>query len=101
MNSEKALLLFKTRQSSALPYQHPDDTGGQRVAVRNGALLTYLLNDYLGFISVILKTKGREWDELSYSAWNCYGNTTASNIYCCRNPIADTHCYSATRRDFC
>jgi hypothetical protein len=45
------------------------DAGGQRVAVRNGASLNYLLNDHLGSTSVILKTNGTLWGELRYSAW--------------------------------
>ena len=52
------------------------DAGGQRVAVRNGASLNYLLNDHLGSTSVILKTNGALWGELRYSAW---GETRYSN----------------------
>jgi len=52
------------------------DAGGQRVAVRNGASLNFLLNDHLGSTSIILKTNGALWGELRYSAW---GETRYSN----------------------
>jgi RHS repeat-associated protein len=52
------------------------DAGGQRVAVRNGASLNFLLNDHLGSTSIMLKTNGSLWGELRYSAW---GETRYSN----------------------
>jgi RHS repeat-associated protein len=45
------------------------DAGGQRIAVRNGATLNFLLNDHLGSTSVTLNKLGTETGELRYSAW--------------------------------
>ena len=42
------------------------DAGGQRIAVRQGAPLNYLLNDHLGSTSVILKSNGALRGESRY-----------------------------------
>lgn len=73
------------------------DVGGQRVAVRNGASLNFLLNDHLGSTSVMLKTNGTLWGELRYSAWgetrHASGNIVTDRQYTGQINDGDTGLY--------
>jgi RHS repeat-associated protein len=43
--------------------------GGERVAMRSGASVYYLLTDHLGGTNVTITTAGAEYGELRYEAW--------------------------------
>lgn len=69
----QGLVEYEINSSTLTKYY---DAGGQRIAIRNGASLNFLVNDHLGSTSVMLKANGSFWGELRYAAW---GETRYTN----------------------